>query len=1424
MGFDPQKRKRAGRRAMSAIAGLVAAATLVSPLAAYAADGGGGSGSGTGTGDGDDGGNGKVSWIYKDSFGSPTYETAVAAMRAAGVSVMDGANSRSTITKAVTDANGECQARSKANGDANPTCRLVGLGYVHTPDGSGDWYTGANGTFNAKTWADAYKASGISGTTYYYQGVGYKTTDNFSDGKTNVDSLAAREMSKAPVAVVAIVLNQYEPPVDYRLTVTTNQQSVAMKVGSTDPVHDTVHANRNGSGLDETLNATAVLHYDGHPNGYVAAKSVAKKFTMRNTGDTRTPDFTPADFGMKHWQHGNWWFDIQVAKQGHMQAAVDTADREAAETFTVPDVPPEKPVKRIDKGTSASRMVNRTAITSGTGRGGYEMTFKDTITPNGVDYEISNYRLVDLTDGDKDVSGEFTINWDKANNLVTAVRSADKGEMPLDHEYEFSFDVTVSRPDFSKVQDTATVMWNRIEKSTDGKEFKTWRPNPDKSWIKKANGKWAAVVDPTRSNTTGADTQTFLDHSEVASVVNGTIASDLIQAPDKVQLRDDWANADYIFDAKGKDSIRVYQKDIATETQTSANDIANTGKDVTDQFDITLKGTVATATAKPSYLKTLKGLKSARQITLLIPGKTNFANGKGAGQVRKDFQKNEGDELTFCTNPGRDQQLTNAGSETVNDHEIATNEPYICGYVPPVKKDVVGEASQGGDQASVQDKIVFPGQKVEYQLTTHPKLPQNLAYDVTDVAVTDVYDRYLTPDKQTLEVRDLSTGRTITKKQYSTKWDDESHAFTLVFDDAYVKANWGKGKDPSVLVRFEGTVSKTAPGDHRIGNEWALTLNNSITPSNRVLNPPCGDDCVPGKEDKSKDMTVNIDGRTLLKGDTGNYVITLNAAKLKDTTAYKVQRLGIVDDFDDDYLAIDQDKIEVLDSKGRDVTARFNVQIRDGVAYAFARTVDTEIPATGETVKGDPQPTDLKEYSARKLDPLKDAYIDQALLGQKYRVILPYTVINVKDGYTVKNTAVQVTNDHEEKTNEVSNELKEINPKKDVTIKVGGESIDGRSVYLDRTFLYQLDSSVIPANRAYPQVDQWRIVDPLNTEYDQYMGQWAVYASRDLYKDGKVLAAKGDKIAGSGFDSTKLGGDLFTATADEKGVVTIEATEAYRKLVSADNDHENGWRAYIQCKRIHVGDRIENRFTELYQDKVLPSNVVWTRTPDLTPSLHIEKYDVKSGEKLGDRDDVKDALRMDSDGIEIAFKIANTSKVDKATGEGAIFLAKDLRLTDRTIAGEGTVTDIRYPEGWDSLVLKPGQSVTVTGTLKGVTANGRHTDRAKVGGTPLVSCPVQGSDDPFGTGASSATASASRTLKQVVVDGRTLCEDTRVDSNLDDWNGYRQSLAQTGAGIALIALAAIVVLGGGAALMAVSRRRSAMAKSGVSHDAGQAQA
>ena len=152
-------------------------------------------------------------------------------------------------------------------------------------------------------------------------------------------------------------------------------------------------------------------------------------------------------------------------------------------------------------------MTNRTVITYGTGKGGYEMTLKDKITANGVDYTVDDYKLVDKTNNDRDVSNEFTITWDRKTDTVSAVRTADKGEMPLDHQYEFSFNVTVSKPkDFRKVKDHATGKWNQEPEADAGsKEFDTWQPNPDKSWIFEQDGEWQAVIDPQETNKTGGD-------------------------------------------------------------------------------------------------------------------------------------------------------------------------------------------------------------------------------------------------------------------------------------------------------------------------------------------------------------------------------------------------------------------------------------------------------------------------------------------------------------------------------------------------------------------------------------------------------------------------------------------------------------------------------------------------------------------------------------------------------------------------------------------------------------------------------------------------------------------------------------------------------------------------------------------------------
>lgn len=1086
-----------------------------------------------------------------------------------------------------------------------------------------------------------------------------------------------------------------------------------------------------------------------------------------------------------------------------------------------------------------------------------QYTLGDDFSKASPNLDLSEASVKVTIDG-KDSTSMFQVHRDGSRIWVTGKDMLLKGSANRQNDRKVRMTITgVLTKGVLKAGEKRTLtngcyeQWNGQTVAGNTPAVREWSPNPDKSWVLlDADGSWATVVDPDETNSTGGDKHTFLDGDRVASAVNGTIANDLLKVT-RISLTDDWTNADYLWDPDADlNGVRVYEQTATTDAKTSIDRIDRTGTDVTGQFAITRNGNKITATAKPGYLAAQVGLPSPKQLTLLIPGHVNYANGGGAAQVRSDYGKQAGDELTFCDNPQSSTgkgKLTNAGSQSVNNETQATNEPYICGYVPPVKKTVIAEGSQGGANQDVNGKTVYPGQKVEYRLTTTPELPASLAYSIVTVADTDTYDQYLLPDEQTLEVTDLSTGRQMTvgdpqmnvPGDYTVTWDKDNHRFTVTYSSDYVKAHWKAGSNPRVQIRFEGTVSKTAPKTVKVGNQWALTLNNMVTPSNRVENTPPSH--TPDKKDtqsaKQGSPSISIDGKTMLLGDTGNYTVTLDL-KQKDN-AYKVWRAGITDDYDQRYVTIDPQDITVLSDTGKDVTNQFNIQVRDGVAYVYARRVDTWIPKRGLTVKGDPQPTDLKEYSSSDAyDPANDPAIDQTLLGHTYRVTMPYTVTRVDKGVTVRNTAVQVTNDTSDTTNTVTNPLTPVNPTKDVTVKVGGPSVNGKSVYLDSTFLYQLDSSVLPASRAYPEVTAWKASDRLDTRHDRYTGQWAVYATRDLYRADAKIADKGQKIAGSDWKATgglKGLGDLFTAEYTD-GVFTVAATPAYLALVSQDTAHEAGWRAYIQCTRIATGQRIENTFTETVGDRVLESNTVWTRTPDLTPGLHIEKYDEESGMPAGDRDDVKDALRMKGDSQRIVFLITNTSRDDQ--GAGAWYRARDLKLDDRTIAGEGTVTDITYPDGWDTLLLKPGQSVKVTGTLKGVGEGGKHTDRVKVTGIPLVTCPVQ-DDQPFAdqtapgqddgttgnagqagqTGQTDAAdtaadgktgdGQATQTLERVTVDGTERCADTQVTSNTDDWNGYRVSrLAQTGTAV-LGVLALALTIGPAGFALAMLRRRHA---------------
>lgn len=815
---------------------------------------------------------------------------------------------------------------------------------------------------------------------------------------------------------------------------------------------------------------------------------------------------------------------------------------------------------------------------------------------------------------------------------------------------------------------------------------------------------------------------------------------------------------------------------------------------------------------------------------MVIPMRTNYANGKGAAQVRKDYKVADGEEV-IMTNKADGSKFSNIASETIGGATVKTNIPWIHGYVPPVKKNVLSATDQGGDQSNINGKNISPGEEIEYELTTEPKLPANLSYEIEKVSITDQYDELFTPKKQTIEVVNLNTGRIVSRKSYKIDWNDKQHQFALDISDEKLLSEWKNTGAPRLLVRFKGLVAKEKDipesrrekdGRVNIVNQWFLTLNNMITPSNTVIVhvPPFEPKKSDTQSSKQGDPKIDINGKSFVLGDTGEYRITLDASDLNNS-AYNVWKLGLVDDYDDKYLTANEKDVSVLDAQGQDVTNKFNIQIKDGVLYVFAKLVDTTVPSTQKTIKAT-QPKDLSAYAKNdKHDVKTEPAIDQTLLGQAYTAIMPYKVTKVTDGYVVKNIATQITNDRKKQTNMVNNPLRVLNPAKDVTITVGGKSVNTKDIALNSFFNYKLVSSTIPKNRAYQEVKDWGISDNLDEKYDKYTGQWIVRAVKDVYdENGGLLFKAGDTIAESVAyhnakeqvnkveknkadtkdaknaenekstetekktkteKSTEQNKSTETEKSTQKeltleektkayeedpyfiatykdGKYDIQATEKFLKLVSADTKHEYAFEVFIQCERTWVTDRHENYFTENYNGKKIKSNVVWTKTPEKV-AIDIEKYDKNSGEIKGDRDKESESLMIGKN-TEIGFKITNTGNVPLV----------DVKLTDKTVSGTGKVENIKFDKDFDG-TLKPGETVYATGTLTGVKTGTKHKDTATVTGKSYY------------------------TKKQV--------------KDSDDWYGHTKPIAQTGDVIMAVVggVATLGVISGGIWLL--HKRRAA---------------
>lgn len=226
------------------------------------------------------------------------------------------------------------------------------------------------------------------------------------------------------------------------------------------------------------------------------------------------------------------------------------------------------------------------------------------------------------------------------------------------------------------------------------------------------------IVDQDRGNDTAGDRDAYASGTRVASAATSVVP--LAWIAGGFTLTDDWGAAAAIFtpDATPDDpgrNVAVYEV-TGTESQNPVRD----GKDVTGEFDFTVTGSTLTASTNDTWQRPDA---EWAQYTLVIKGTAAYdTDALGDGQ-----------EMTFCSvdgttgkatqGDGHDDQghgFTNAAavSFAIADKfggaqaELQTNQPWICGYIPPtvtkdVRYDVTGASIDGSQNVEQGSQVVY---------------------------------------------------------------------------------------------------------------------------------------------------------------------------------------------------------------------------------------------------------------------------------------------------------------------------------------------------------------------------------------------------------------------------------------------------------------------------------------------------------------------------------------------------------------------------------------------------------------------------------------------------------------------------------------------------------------------------------------------
>jgi len=471
----------------------------------------------------------------------------------------------------------------------------------------------------------------------------------------------------------------------------------------------------------------------------------------------------------------------------------------------------------------------------------------------------------------------------------------------------------------------------------------------------------------------------------------------------------------------------------------------------------------------------------------------------------------------------------------------------------------------------------------------------------------------------------------IESKRAEVKRQLGSAGSNLKDEDIFYQDGWAVG----IFGKASSTVPVTILSKPPVEPEWKKKDTKEIK---LVLRKPKD---LPNKPDAP---TVKIKYRRLrvtpstpkpVKAITDNFGNNIDGANTFDknvkfslTTDYKPystftadskthgKTWAMVDDVQDGAYMVDDNKITMKDSAGKDVKDLFNMY---HVLSEKERTqkIQNILKEAGLNPKGE-----FYMFVAKDSASFYKNYVRQA---KNITVDLPAHLL-VEKGQIVKNDFHQIDFGNGFVSNLVTVQTPDLKPEKHALDHKDNSKVrDGQEIQIGEYLRYLLDGVTVPAK--HDTLYQYDGIDKLDVSHDRYTGNWSgiirgseYLAEKDLVlsydvvlADGKVVKA-GDQIVKGSAYAFKFEFDQSTNSDFIKKIVKVTWNEKDGKWAyTIDKEFLNSLGVqgtfdadfYIEVERIASG-KVENKFVNIVNGQEMEAKVV-THTPEVPNSPELPK-------------------------------------------------------------------------------------------------------------------------------------------------------------------------------------------------------------------------